>query len=292
MKRVILFILIMLLLALASCSNTPQEDKIQEISNDKASIQEAITLEQWSEPTSGQTEIQNTLELSTRKTVIPSEKSGGLTIIEIPIQERETLESFYETLSFEAWPDQAPSLSVLEINGDRISYRVDEKLGGKGEVSLIEITIFRNDQPIQTLSAGQGGPINTIWGFAAYEGSWFLEINRYEQPEEGMDDDTVKAMQIQGDIIQDGVSLNEREGYQESFGFTLISWKSILLFPDAMASMVIFMMAIEYPLDFTNIAHHQCCSGAQMNPRFFDERVVVFAGKGDQQYLGHARNQK
>lgn len=277
MKKWWLFLI--LAIALAGCKTARTGD-----AEDKTAHSEKTPLLLEVKSSATPFPVQNTPSLNERRTITPGAGQGGLTIVEIPILGRETLDRVFETFGYEPWVDPLTFASELEIGGDRISYRVDEEIGAYGELSREEIAIFRNEQLVQTIEAGRGGPISVVWAFEAFEGSWFLEINRYEQPEEGLDDDTVRGMQIQGDIFQDGVSLNEREGYQESFGLHQFKGKAFYFFrrDDAYGY---FYNGEEYPLGYATIAHHQCCSGAQMNPRFFEDEMVIFASKEDQQYL-------
>lgn len=284
MKKLFLIIISIMLLPLVGCREIKAAD------NEYASGQQAVltsgtaTRQPDLERTATSVEVQNTPVLTERLTVTPGIGSAGLTIVEIPILGRESLDTVFEAFGYDPWNDPYTLPSELEIDGDRISYRVEEVSSEEETVSLMEITIFRNDEPIQTIPAGQAAPINVVWGFMAYEDTWYLEINRYEKPEEGLDGDATREMQIHGDIIRDGVSLNEREGYQESFGFNVLAGK-VFYFYRRDGGYGYFYDGVEHPLDFAYIAHHQCCSGAQTNPRFFEDEVVVIAGIEDQRYL-------
>ena len=116
---------------------------------------------------------------------------------------------------------------------------------------------------------------------AATEDSWYLEINRGERIDH--DDGSIEATNL-GDILWNGESLNELEGYQQSFGFHILSGKPFYFFFRHEALGYSYD-GVEYPLDYDSISNHACCSGSLANPHGLEDRMVFFANRGDQRYL-------
>jgi hypothetical protein len=79
-----------------------------------------------------------------------------------------------------------------------------------------------------------------------------------------------------GQVILDGVSLNQRYGYQESFGFQLLRGKPFYFFrKDGKIGAAYDGQAI--PLGYDSIPHYGCCSAGELNPRRSGNMLWFFA---------------
>jgi hypothetical protein len=135
-------------------------------------------------------------------------------------------------------------------------------------------TIYTTDkktQSIQVILDGQEiysfrrdysyNPI--MWGFWTYGNHWVMEIVKvdFTKPKKDILDYTY------GDIIWDGISTNEKYGYQESFGLQTLNGR-IFYFFRKNDEYGIFYDDQTVSLGYSSIEHYNfCCeSGPAMNP--------------------------
>lgn len=225
-----------------------------------------------------------TLPIMERVTLTPG-TDGALTIEEHPLEAREDIEfvlAEYEDAEWSPLPSRPVS---VEMGGEVISYRekvipVEEEV----ENSLllhVEVVIFINDEPCMTIPIGtlKGGSI--VFGIYTDGSSWYLEADRGEAFYRL---DSTLELPILGDIYRDGVSLNETEGYDESFGFGIINGHPFYFFVRN-GDYFYHYDGNDYALTYTHITHHMCCSGSLAEPRRLEHGVVIFATRDDQRYL-------
>lgn len=145
----------------------------------------------------------------------------------------------------------------------------------------IEIRIFENEDLLLTIPMGKAQPVSPVWGFWAVDDSWYLEtVASSEKPKE---DPNVIEIESVGDIYQDGESLNQREGYEESFGFQTIAGRPFYFYQrDGLLGY--FFDGSEYPLGYEEIFHYGCCSGAAYNPQMAQRMVAFYGTKAGQLY--------
>jgi len=86
-----------------------------------------------------------------------------------------------------------------------------------------------------------------------------------------------------GDIIVDGVSLNQQKGYLETFGFQLMNGKPFFFFKKS-GHIGISYNGKEISLEYTQIPHYWCCSGAVFNPEIAENMVSFFAQRNETWY--------
>ncbi|GAB4580609.1 MAG: hypothetical protein Fur0022_33510 [Anaerolineales bacterium] len=86
-----------------------------------------------------------------------------------------------------------------------------------------------------------------------------------------------------GEIVQDGQSLNEINGYTESFGFQLMHGKPFYFF-ERDGQVGIVYDGQEIPLGYKRVLHHGCCSAASLNPMQYENMVGFFAVREDKWY--------
>lgn len=269
MKKATLFSLLILVF-LAGCANTSLTEVV-------STAMPTAT----SEPEPTQTV---TTSIQERVTLTPG-TGGALTIEEHPLQAREDVEfvlAEYEDAEWSPLPSRPVS---VEIGGEVISYR-EKVIPAVEEVenSLllhVEVVIYINDESCMTIPVGtlKGGSI--VFGIYTDGSSWYLEVDRGEA---FYREDGTLELPILGDIYQDGVSLNEREGYDESFGFGIVNDHPFYFFVRN-GDYFYHYNGNDYAMTYTQITHHMCCSGSLAEPRRLENGVVIFATQGDQRYL-------
>ena len=79
-----------------------------------------------------------------------------------------------------------------------------------------------------------------------------------------------------GQVILDGVSLNQRYGYQEIFGFQLLHGKPFYFFrKDGKIGAVYAGQPVV--LGYDSLPHYGCCSAGELNPRRSGSMIWFFA---------------
>jgi hypothetical protein len=146
-----------------------------------------------------------------------------------------------------------------------------------GEMQKVTVHVLRNGIVIYSIPAGVGSPVNTIRGLWTYATHWALEIANVN---ETLAADNSIAMDVTGQIIQDGELLNERYGYEEAFGFQLLQGKPFYYFKRE-GRIDYSYNGKEFPLGYTNIHHYGCCSAGAANPKVFPDLVAFFAQRGE-----------
>ena len=285
-KPIISLFILSILLAGCSYNDIFRVDYAEESATEI--IQQATENEESTLSTSEDSTQIQTPSLIIQKTIIPGDGLSSLTIEEYPMTDHDSVESVLSDYQDAPWNTYSYRDQEVWIDEDLYSYMVDyipiEENNEDGPLYQAVITILKNSEPELTIQARDGGPVDVVWGFHVYGESWFLEINQGGMVREDKDGIVSITTIINGDIIQDGVSLNEREGYQESFGFTLISGKPFYFFErDGLYGY--YFNGIENPLGYTEIDHFRCCSGAMANPRMSEDTMAFFASKGEQRFF-------
>jgi len=209
---------------------------------------------------------------------------GALTIKEHPLKAREDVEAVLAKYEDAEWSPLPPRPISVEIGGEVISFR--EKVIPEEEVEEsfllhVEVAIYSNDEPWMIIPIGtlKGGSI--VFGIYSDGSSWYLEV---DQGEAFYHEDGTLEFPIVGDIYRDGISLNETEGYDESFGFAIINGYPFYFFVRN-GGYYYHYNGNDYALTYTHITHHMCYSGSMAEPRAYKDQVVFFADRGDQRYL-------
>ena len=225
-----------------------------------------------------------TLTIQERVTLTPG-TGGALTIEEHPLTQREDNDVVWAEYEDAAWTETHSVPRRVAIGEDIYSFNEDYILLEDSPEGMtqyrVEINLYKNDEHFMTITQGDNGPLPAVWGFIAAEDSWYLEIDRGEQI---IHEDGAIELPHLGDIIWNGESLNELEGYQQSFGIHLLSGKLFYFFirDDALGY---YYDGAKYPLDYDRISYHACCSGGLANPHGLDDSMVIFTNRGDQRYL-------
>ncbi|HSN94349.1 MAG TPA: hypothetical protein VLR89_04730, partial [Anaerolineaceae bacterium] len=143
---------------------------------------------------------------------------------------------------------------------------------GRGEVKvqLDGKTIFK-------ASYGDDSPIDPVGGLLALDGKWILELIHIKTRTEN---NTVYT-ETHGDVIIDGISMNEHFGYDESFDFQVMAGKAFYFY-NKEGRIGFNYDGQHIQTGFSKIPHYACCSGAASNPFHFQNMVSFFAANGEE----------
>ncbi len=148
-----------------------------------------------------------------------------------------------------------------------------------GVFQKVTVEVSRGSNGIYTIPAGDSSPINTLQGLWAFSDHWVLEIAHVDQHISGNE----ISLDSFGQVIQDGVILNDRYGYQEAFGFQLMNGKPFYFFKRD-GRIGISYDNQEVPLGYDQIPHYGCCSAAVANPRHAQRMMAFFAQRDSKWY--------
>jgi hypothetical protein len=270
MKKAALLFMLMLVLLVGCANPTPTEVVVTEVQP----------------PTSVPKPTQTpALAILERVTLTPG-IDGGLAIKEHPLKARgEDVESVLAEYEDAEWSPLPRRPVSVEVGGDIISFR-EKVIPAEEEVENAfllnaEVALFINDEPLMTIPIGTLKAGSIVYGIYTDGSSWYLEVDRGEA---FYREDGTLRFPIQGDIYRDGVSLNETEGYDESFGFAIMKGFPFYFFVRD-GTYYYRYLENDYALTYTRISHHMCCSGSLAEPRRMEDQVVFFADRGDQRYL-------
>jgi hypothetical protein len=152
------------------------------------------------------------------------------------------------------------------LNGKLLTARTD--INNVNDYSTAVVQIVQEGNVIFEIPIGELGPLPPVWGFWSHDGHWFLEIAKYIPGSE--------YPYTKGDVIQDGVSMAERLGYDEIFAFQLLDGKPFFFFSMDGHIGVSYDFQ-ELPIRYDKVSHHGCCSAGAFNP-WQAEQMVSFFG--------------
>ena len=107
-----------------------------------------------------------------------------------------------------------------------------------------------------TTEATVDTPIKGLWSWA---GHWVLEVR--------------------GDVILDGVSLCEKNGYDEIFGWQLLAGQPLYFF-ETEGTVHISYAGEVLPYAYDEVWHYWCCEASIFNVQSNDSMVWFHASKG------------
>ena len=102
----------------------------------------------------------------------------------------------------------------------------DSRVTSQDTSQTVTVQVLNNNQVIFTTDAGDISPINNLRGLWTYSDHWVIEI-AYVKLDLASNDSPLEPI---GQIIQDGELLNDRYGYEQTFGFQLIKDKPFFFF--------------------------------------------------------------
>jgi hypothetical protein len=131
------------------------------------------------------------------------------------------------------------------------------------------VDLMRGDELIFSTDAGLPSPALPQQGLWTYGNHWVLEILLAE--------DEIWM----GEIFQDGELINDLKGYEEAFGFQLLSGEPFFFYQRD--SQLGFSYAgQETNLPYDHIPHYYCCAEDTLNPVQAEQMVAFFAQQGEQ----------
>ena len=145
--------------------------------------------------------------------------------------------------------------------------------------NLVVVDVYRNDLLEISIEAGVISPINNFRGLWSVNGDWYLEVAHVEDNP----NDPNAAFIIWGEILQNGESLNEQHGYDESFNFQILEGKPFFFYSKD-GKLGFSYDGRSTSLGYTEIPHYLCCSASAFNPLPAEKMVSFFAAKEDVQY--------
>ncbi|MCL7453404.1 MAG: hypothetical protein M8467_10195 [Anaerolineae bacterium] len=144
------------------------------------------------------------------------------------------------------------------------------------------VIVARNDEQVARIPVGAtGGAIPSLWGLWAYDGHWAVETAWVDVVQSG----NVFTSTATGQVVVDGVSLNDELGYDETFGFQTLGGKPFYFF-EHQATVDASYDGVDIPLGFDEVLHLLCCSAAAFNPGAHPNVVTFYGRKGDTWYYG------
>jgi len=135
------------------------------------------------------------------------------------------------------------------------------------------ITVTRNNEEIFQTDAGSVSPVNPLQGFWTYDNHWVLETNLF-----------LEDKPFNGQIFVDGISLNQQNGYEESFNFQTINGRPFYFFRRD-GKVNAWFDAEEIQLGYEDVPHYLCCSDSGLNPRARQGMVSFFCTTASQWYF-------
>jgi len=135
------------------------------------------------------------------------------------------------------------------------------------------INVTRNGEEIFRTNAGEISPIEPLRGLWTYDNHWVLETNLF-----------LADKPFNGQIFVDGESLNQQNGYQESFNFQTINGRPFYFFRRD-GKVDAWFNGQEIYLGYDDVPHYLCCSDSGFNPKARQGAVLFFGIKGDKWYF-------
>jgi hypothetical protein len=137
----------------------------------------------------------------------------------------------------------------------------------------VGVEVISGGQTIYSIQLGDSSLINPLQGLWSSGDHWILEVVHVSQ--QINTENEVKSAWF-GEIICDGLSLNKKHGYEESFCFQLMHGKPFNFFRKE--GQVGFVYdGQEVLLGYTQVPHYECCSGAELSPISAENMVAFFA---------------
>lgn len=141
------------------------------------------------------------------------------------------------------------------------------------------VSVKRDGETLFQMDAGDSAPVGHLYGLWIEDGHWVLEIAFVTTTNE----DNVITTEAVGQVYRDGVSLNEQFGYEEMFGYQLLDGKPFYFYQQNGEILLSYDGEV-LPLQYDEVPHYQCCSGAAMNPVAASNWVGFWGLRGEVWY--------
>jgi len=143
------------------------------------------------------------------------------------------------------------------------------------------VEVSQEEKVLYTIQTGDSTPASSLRGLWTYDNHWVLEVVHAAEKKGLFQSET--DFDLVGDVILDGISLNQQQKYQETFGFQLMNGKPFFFFK-RLGHIGISYNGKEIPLEYTQLPHYLCCSGAAFNPKIAENMVSFFAQRNETWY--------
>jgi hypothetical protein len=144
-------------------------------------------------------------------------------------------------------------------------------LTAAGDPPAQSVQVSADGRLVFTAPAGLPSPALPLRGLWTYDGSWALEILL-----------ATSDVWI-GQIYVDGTLVNEERGYEEAFGFQMISGDPFFFYRRA-GQVGLSYDGREADLGYDDIPHYRCCSESVLDPIQAESMVAFFAQRGEAWY--------
>ncbi len=166
----------------------------------------------------------------------------------------------------DAWREELQLEEKPLLNGEEL--HAFEQFDDNKATVIVQLA----GKEVLTIDCGEISPINNLRGKWVSGDDWYVEIAHVETESE--------EQFSKGDIYKNGKSLNEDNGYEESFDFQILNGEPFYFFSKD-GEIGFSYAGVETKLDFDGVSHHLCCSDAANNPRHYPNMVSFNAWKGD-----------
>lgn len=153
-------------------------------------------------------------------------------------------------------------------------YETPAAITDKGTFYEGYVQVSQGEKILYTTQTGDSSPVGSLRGLWTYDHHWVLEVV-HAAAKKGYFETEID-FDVLGEIILDGVSLNQQQAYQESFGFQVMKGKPFYFFKKS-GRIGISYGGEEISSGYTEVPHYGCCSGAALNPRRAENMVSFFA---------------
>ena len=150
--------------------------------------------------------------------------------------------------------------------------------------AFVEVTL--GDQVILRVPVGDlthwaaMGPVMGVWVSGEH---WYMEMYHVEYETDG---NIFRGITL-GEIFRSGESLNQLNGYDETFGFQILAGEPFFFFKKD-GEFGLNYASEEVMLGFDEVAHHYCCGFGIYNPKHYENMVAFFASKDGVRYYVEA----
>lgn len=169
-------------------------------------------------------------------------------------------------------------------------FSYDDQVGQRGNdlLEAIDRTAFppfyveikQAGKTIQNIPTATSIAILNFLGLWTTQNHWWVEVLSQMDP---------SGINPVGDIYMDGVSLNQKMGYQDSFNFAMLSGQPYFFYKKA-GKIGIAYAGQEILLGYDQVLHDGCCSAGTFNPRVSPDLVSFFAERDGAWYYVEVGN--
>lgn len=129
------------------------------------------------------------------------------------------------------------------------------------------ILVTRNGKEIFRTDAGGISPMPPLQNLWAYDNHWVLETNLF-----------LPDIPFNGQVFLDGVSIGQKNGYEEVFNFQTINGRPFYFFRYK-GKVDAWFDGQVIPLGYDDVQHYVCCADSSLNPKAFQDATLFFGTK-------------